>query len=359
MKLPQRADRHLARRGGLVELLRVPAAVFAGGVALRSFLYDRGWLPVERLATPVISVGNLSSGGTGKTPMVAWLAGQLRRRGLRAGVLSRGYGAAPGGLNDEGLELARRLADLPQVQDRDRAAGGRRLEGRGVDVILLDDGFQHRRLQRDLDLVLVDCTRPFGLAPPTAGGAPVRALLPRGLLREPLSALRRADAVVLTRVDAVSEEEREELARCLERASPGTPRVEATHVVHRIRTPDARDGAGLGALQGRAVDLVSAIGNPEAFERTVRALGGVVVEHRILPDHHSYEARDLAGLGARPLVTTAKDAVKLERFALPLWVVEVELEMRAGAELLSALLDALPAAPGQRQRAAIHEGLHG
>jgi tetraacyldisaccharide 4'-kinase len=352
-----RPEDRLARRGGAVELLRVPAALFGAAARLRGALYDRGLLPVFELDVPVVCVGNLTAGGTGKTPMVAWVVERLLERGRRVGLLSRGYGARVDGSSDEASELARRLPDVPHVEERDRVAGGQRLVDLGVDAIVMDDGFQHRRLARDLDLVLVDATRPWGLPRPAGGGAPVRAHLPRGLLREGLPALARAAAVVVTRSDQVPPEELARLRAELEAAVPGVALAEAVHapscwrVGGEERDPDE--------LAGRAVDLVSGVGNPDAFEHTVRALGAVVHEHRRFPDHHPYTADDLAGLGedGRAIVTTAKDAVKCGFGDVT--VLEVELAIARGGPVLEALLDALPEGARARARGAYHEGLHG
>jgi len=361
--MPARArfDQRLARRGGAVELLRLPAALFAGLARLRAAGYERGWLPSERVDVPVVSVGNLSAGGTGKTPFVAMLVRELARRGLRPGILSRGYGAARGDTrheNDEARWLARTLGGVELVQDPERVRGARELVARGVEVIVLDDGFQHRRLARDLDLVLVDATRPWGL--PAAGAeAPVRACLPRGLLREPPAALARADALVLTRTDQVAAAELARLGNELGALAPGRPILAAVHRARRLHAPDGREQP-LSALAGRTLDLVSALGNPEAFQRTLEALGARVGEHRVFPDHHRYVAADLVGLGAgeRWLITSEKDAVKLDGLARA-HVLGAELELVEGAAVLEALLDALPRSRSRIERAALHEGMHG
>ena len=344
-----------------MELLRAPAALFGAAVGLRRALYDRGWLPSERVEVPVVSVGNLSAGGTGKTPMVAWVARALARRSLRVGLVSRGYGAREGESNDEARLLAELLPDVPHVLDSNRARGARQLVARQIDVVVLDDGFQHRALRRDLDLVLVDATRPWGLPGRRVHDAP---LLPRGLLREPPSALGRAHAIVLTRVDQVPASELVELRREVESVAPGVALAAARHRASALRSLDgAREP--LEALRGRAVDAFSGIGNPEAFERSLAGLGAQVAEHRCFPDHHPYAAGDLAGLGrgGRPVLTTAKDAVKLRAvagaLAPALRVLEVELELVEGQAALEALLEALPEARAARERGALHEGLHG
>jgi len=368
---PRRHDGLLAERGGWPELLWGPALLFAAVSRTRSFLYGRRLLSSFEVGAPVVSVGNLVAGGTGKTPMIAWLADRLAERGLRAGIVSRGYGAetqasghAP---NDEARMLADLLPDVPHLQDRDRVRAASQLVDRGLDVILVDDGFQHRRLARDVDIVLVDALRPFGLPIPTGGGAPVEAPLPRGLMREPMAALARASAVVLTRADAVEEADLERLQRRIEGAAPGVPVLRAQHAPVAFR--DARDPdrrrRPLADLKGLEVDLFSGIGNPGAFEVTVRELGAVIHSHRRFPDHHPFAPGELDGLGEdRPALTTAKDAARLA--GLPevegpgsMFVLDVEMEITRGAPVLDALLDALPPTQRSRERAAIHEGLHG
>ncbi|MEZ6017835.1 MAG: tetraacyldisaccharide 4'-kinase [Planctomycetota bacterium] len=379
---PRRVEDRLATRGGAVELLRAPALLFGVVARARGWLYARRWMTVLAVDTPVISVGNLVAGGTGKTPFVAWLVERLAARGVRAGILSRGYrprssraGAAERGPNDEARMLAELLPHVPHVEDKDRVRGAQALEGQRVDVIVLDDGFQHRRLARDLDLVLVDATRPFGLAPPPGDPAapPVRALLPRGLMREPATALRRAHALVITRSDAVGAGALDALERELSELAPGVPIARAVHAPAGLRCIVGAERGGpdpsLSWLRGRAVDLVSGIGNPAAFERTVRELGADVCEQRRFPDHHRFTAADLAGLGARPVLVTAKDAARCAGQApspwpaaapgLQVFALDVALRVTHGEDALERLLDGLPESDVRRQRSALHEGLHG
>jgi tetraacyldisaccharide 4'-kinase len=359
-----RVDDRLARRGGVVELLRGPALLFGVAARLRAALYDRRLLAIKGLDTPVVCVGNLTAGGTGKTPMVAWVVGALAERGLHAGILSRGYGRGADGENDEARLLARALPGVPHVQDPDRVAGGERLQQQGVDVIVLDDGFQHRRLARDLDLVLVDATRPWGL-PAVGEGEPVRAFLPRGLLREPPTALARADAVVITRADGVGPERLASLRRELAGFAGEAPFALACHAPVGLRGLDGEE-RGTSHLEGLEVDLLSGLGNPAAFEATVCGLGARVVEHRALPDHHPFVAGDLVGLGARPLVITTKDEPKLRPVIsagtgapFEVWVLDIELRVTEGEQHLQRLLANLPEAQARRERDALHGGLHG
>ncbi len=365
--MPTRADSRLARRGGGVELLRLPAALYGIFLHVRRALYDRRWLPIVRLDAPVVSVGNLSAGGTGKSPMVAWLARELVRRGLRPGVVSRGYGAhAPGTENDEALALREELPELLQAQDPDRGRGARALLVQGADALILDDGFQHRRLHRDLDLVLIDVTRPWGLPSVPPGGEALCALLPRGLLREPPRALARAGLIVLTRTDQAPASAREALLARVEELAPGAPVACTVHCPRALRAVHApRERAAVEILRGARVELVSGIGNPDAFESSVRALGAEVLAHRRFPDHHAYLPSDVEGLGAAGarLLTTTKDAVKLRALPPPRgsepWALEVELALVEGAAVLAALLDALPRSRARAERMALHGGLAG
>lgn len=355
-----RVEERLARRGGAIEWLRAPAALFGGLARVRAALYDRRLLPVVRVAAPVVSVGNLTVGGTGKTPAVIAIARELARRGRRPGVLARGYRrAAREGSNDEGRLLARKLPGVPYLERADRVEGAQKLVDAGCDVIVLDDGFQHRRLARDLDLVLVDATRPFGLPPSAAGEPAVRALLPRGLLREPPGALARADALAITRADQVPPEALDALERELWQLAPGRPILRAAHRPRALRGPAREEPPE--ALAGRPVRLVSGIGNPAAFERTAHALGARVVGVHRFGDHHDFRREELEPLLAPgvPLLVTAKDAVKLEALGVPHLTLDVEWTWLSGEEVLEALLDALPPSEGESRRAAAHGGLSG
>ncbi len=370
-----RHEETLARRGGAVELLRAPAALWGLVSRTRGWAYDRGLLPAHRVDAPVICVGNLTAGGTGKTPIVIHLARWFIGRGLRPGLLSRGYRSerlrsegdgvlGKGAQGDEARLFAAALPGVLQVQNPDRVAGAQELVRRGADVVVMDDGFQHRRLVRDLDLVAVDATRPFGL-PRDADGNSVEAFLPRGLLREGLGALSRASAILVTRSDQVAPEHLEALEQRLYAARPGLPQVRCRHAP--VALVDAAGGRhGLERLAGREVDLLSAIGNPAAFEETVRSLGAVPREHRKFPDHHVFEGPELSGLGAAgsqkeaiPVVTTAKDAVKLGALLPGALTLEIELALDAGVPALVALLEACPRSRNRRALDSLHEGLHG
>ncbi|HEX5270998.1 MAG TPA: tetraacyldisaccharide 4'-kinase [Gemmataceae bacterium] len=314
-------------RGGLW-LASLPYGL---AVRLRNGMYERGWKGRHEAPVPVVSVGNLTVGGTGKTPCVEHVARFYRGRGLRVTVLSRGYGAG-GGRNDEAMVLEENLPDVPHLQGPDRAAlAATAVEELESEILVLDDAFQHRRLARDLDVVLIDATNPWGHG----------HLLPRGLLREPPSSLRRAGAVLLTRCDQTTSEARGRLRAEVARLAPGVPVAETTHrpvgLVNGDRSGD------LGRLRGRPVAAFCGIGNPEAFRRTLADLGADVVAFRTFPDHHPYARADVDDLRAwaRPratdcvVVTTQKDLVKLRLGDLggrELWALRIRLHFEAGQD---------------------------
>lgn len=321
------------------------AVGYRAGVAARNLAYDRGWLASARAAVPVVAVGNLTLGGTGKTPMVEWVARWFRRRGVRVAVLSRGYGPGQAGATDEALVLEENLPDVPQLQDPDRVAlAGVAVEELGSELLILDDGFQHRRLARDLDVVLVDATDPFGLG----------RLFPRGLLREPVGSLRRAGLVVLTRADLVDAETRVAIRRDAERRAGPLVWAEARHApVDLVGTGVA--AGPLADLEGRRVAAFCGVGNPEGFRRTLEPLCGPVDRFRSYPDHHAYSAADVADLsgwvgaaGVDLVLTTQKDLVKLRAERLggtPLRALRVGMELLAGAALVDEALAALGPRP--------------
>jgi tetraacyldisaccharide 4'-kinase len=310
-------------------------------MVVRNALFDRGVKRSVRAAVPVVSVGNLTMGGTGKTPAVEYVARFFRERDRRVAVLSRGYGGG-GGRNDEALVLEENLPDVPHLQGPDRAALAQTaVEELESDVLVLDDGFQHRRLRRDLDLVLVDATNPWGYG----------WVFPRGLLREPQRGLRRADVVLMTRCDQVSTAALAELRAEVGRLVPGKPIVESTHAPRRLVNSDGEEQT-LDFVRGTSVAAVSGIGNPAAFTRTLTDLGATVVDHRIHPDHHAYTRADVDALrrwagslpAATPVLTTQKDLVKLRLTHLgpqPLWAVQIALWPTTGRDELDRRLAAV------------------
>jgi tetraacyldisaccharide 4'-kinase len=318
--------------------LRAASVPYGLAVRLRNAAYRRGWLHSERVPAAVVSVGNLTAGGTGKTPCVEYVARFYRKLNRRVAVLSRGYGGA-GGRNDEALVLEENLPDVPHLQGADRVALARTaLAEWKSEVLVLDDGFQHRRLMRDVDLVLIDATAPWGHG----------CLLPRGLLREPLGSLRRADVLVLTRCDQVPAEQRERLRRTLSRIAPHKPVVETTHRPVELSNSDG-ESAPLELLREGPAAAFCGIGNPEAFRRSLLDLGARLEDFRVYPDHHAYGRADVEELhrwaGRLPagalIVTTQKDAVKLRLSRLgdrPLWWLRIRLCVESGQDALDGCL---------------------
>jgi len=295
--------------------LAAAAVPYGAAVSLRNLAFDSGLLAVERAKVPVISVGNLTVGGTGKTPLVAWLAKQSAEHGWRPAIVSRGYGVAAGERSDEAAELELLLPDVPHHAARRRIEAANAATTSGASLIILDDGFQHRRLARNLNLLVIDATDPFGCS----------RLLPRGLLRESVAGMRRADAIILTRSDRVPVKTRQQIqAICQQHLGPRVvPWLETEHLPRELR---AADGTclPLKTLEGRRLFGFAGIGNPAPFRGLLEEPPHQLVGFTSFPDHHPYSADDVAKLsqqaatsGADLAVTTLKDLVKLPREGLP------------------------------------------
>ena len=328
-------------------LLRPLASAYRLGAALRAMAYERGWIAARTLKRPVVSVGNLTVGGTGKTPLVAYVAKTLLGRGLKPAILTRGYGRGggprliaidpgpsrapdPRRVGDEPALLARQLPDVPIVVSSDRYRGGHVAEERfGVDVHILDDGFQRLSLARALDIVALDATQQLSNA----------SLLPAGRQREPLSAMRRADVAVFTRTELG--------ANCALRDLAGriNPAVE---LFNACTKPDGLTDIVSGkvypldAFQREPVYAFCGVGNPQAFFADVEAWGFRLAGQRSFSDHHVYSNRDHFALrraatmtGAKALVTTEKDAMNLPssvEWAVPVLAFRIKIELlEAGA----------------------------
>jgi tetraacyldisaccharide 4'-kinase len=325
-------------------LLLAPAWVpYRLAVAVRNLAYDRGLFASHPLPVPVISLGNLTAGGTGKTPAALAVVERLRRAGRHPAILSRGYRGVDG-VNEE----ARLAGDTPVVCDPNRLAGGQRAIAAGADCLVLDDGFQHRRLRRDLDIVLIDATRPWG----DAGGGR-GAVLPLGYLREGRRGLARADLLWITRADLVTPTRLAQLQRELSPFGPVVEERATGFALTPLATPAAA-GAIHATPAPRAVLLVSGIGNPAGFEAAALRAGLNVLESHRFPDHHHYTAAEADWLLARAaacgaeLVTTSKDAVKLAVFTSQGWVLSVSsalVDPTALDEALARVLQ-LPQSPG-------------
>ena len=306
--------------GQLLSALSLPAELaFRGAVSIRSAAYDRGLFSAQEAPIPVICVGNLTVGGTGKTPLVRWVVRVLEEAGRRPAVAVHGYG------RDEVL-LHRRWSPAASVHaDADRLRAARAGAASGADVVVLDDGFQHRRLARDLDLVAVAAEQPF----------PGR-LLPRGPYREPTAALRRAGLVVVTHRSA--------MAGAVERLEDKVRRVCPGGVFARARLSpggwEGLDGRASSSPSGQVL-AVTGVAGPRAFAALVGEQTGAVVELLEFSDHHEFTRRDVERIvrvaGGRSVTVTEKDAVKLREHMAVLpdaRVLTLTLEIESGEELL-------------------------
>lgn len=329
------------------------SAIYSVVTRARMNGYRRGWFSVSKLSAPVISVGNITTGGTGKTPLVEWICVAVAREtGKKACVLTRGYGranpqsqvvvsdgnrllASQREAGDEPYLLARNLIGIAAVvSNPDRLAAGKwAIKNLGSEVFVLDDGFQHLRLARDLDIVTIDATNPWG------GGA----LLPYGRLREPRVGLSRADCIVVTRTEQVGDTV--SLNESVQRFAGAIPVFTSRMMTSGIRGLN-RESADNESLRAQPVAAFCGVGNPESFFNQLRQEGYTPVFRRTFADHHNYTQADLNRLtkeakdhGARWLMTTAKDALKLVSLdlELPCYVLEIEISIDDDVRLMKMI----------------------
>ena len=323
-------------RGGL-KLLSLP---YGAGVLLRNKAFDLRVSRVFQAAVPVISVGNVTAGGTGKTPFVAYLANWFKDRGVPVALLSRGYRALEGTVNDEKLVLDRECPDVPHLQDPNRLRAAEiACREHGARLLILDDGFQHRRLHRDWNIALIDALNPWGYG----------NLLPRGLLREPISALKRADVVVLTRADQCPAQRLEEIGTVL-RSIGCQQWVEVAFAPTEL-TNSSGETRAVEAFSGQPVAAFCGIGNPTGFKQTLADSGYDPLFFDVFPDHHHYTADESQGIadraiahGVKALLTTQKDLVKFpdrDLGGVPLWAVRIGVKVLDGGSLLQQRLESI------------------
>jgi tetraacyldisaccharide 4'-kinase len=284
---------------------------FSAAARFRNSLYNRGVLRSHSLGKPTISVGNITVGGTGKTPVVRWLAEKLRASGAHPAILLRGYKPTPQGLSDE-ADLLRLLLgpSVRVVADPNRIRGAvKALDANPhTTMFILDDGMQHRRAKRDFELVLIHARQPFGFG----------HVLPRGLLRESLTGLKRANAILLTHASEVDVQELARIETIVRQHNLGAPIFRADHVINGFRAA-ANDVLFLPQyIFGKRYFAFCGIGSPGSFFASLEKLGGICAGTKSFPDHHPYTGRDMAEIeliakqsGADMLVTTEKDWVKL------------------------------------------------
>jgi tetraacyldisaccharide 4'-kinase len=316
--------------------LRLMEIPYTTAVQARNRRYDRGG--VGRVDVPVVSIGNLTLGGTGKTPLVEWVVRWAIAQGLRPAILSRGYKAAAGRPNDEALELAAKLPDVPHLQNPDRLAAAREAIARcRPQLLVLDDAFQHRRIHRDLDIVLLDALEPFGYD----------HVFPRGTLREPVAGLRRAQAVILSRSELLDAAARAAVQRRVASVAPLAAWAEIAHAPRVLRAVNGQEFP-LDRLRDLPIAAFCGLGNPAGFRQTLAGCAARLLGFREFPDHHPYDQSDVAalvawaaGLGAKAIVCTHKDLVKIPRApapACPLWALTVGVEFLVGRPEIESLL---------------------
>ncbi|WP_028130357.1 tetraacyldisaccharide 4'-kinase [Selenomonas sp. AE3005] len=349
----------------LTAILYVFSKIYALLVDIKLWGYRQGIFSRKKLDCFVISLGNVTVGGTGKTPTAQRLASDIRDMGYKVVILNRGYRAKWHGkvgivsdgqrlhmtaadAGDEAFMLAKHLPKVPVLIGADRSVTGQyAIENFGAEVAILDDGFQHWQLERDMDILLVDAVNVFGNG----------YMLPRGTLREPISHISRADVCLLTKVDQAAEGSREYIRDTVHRYNDGAQIVESIHEPRRfIPLADwyvdiAGEGVDVNQMRGRKIMAVSAIGNPASFEQTLSDLGVIIIESLRYPDHHDYSMLEMSdilrqaeNMGAEAIVITEKDAVKIPMevvhagSTVPVYVICVEVNFQAGKDEFKALL---------------------
>lgn len=322
-------------------LLSCLALVYAAAVRCRNMLYNSGLLPSRAVKVPVISIGNITTGGTGKTPLVIWLCRYLCSKQVRCAVLTRGYKTAAGTMSDEPALLAKSCPGVQVVVNPDRVAGAEKaIREHQPQALVLDDGFQHRRIKRDLNIVAIDATCPFGYG----------KMLPAGLLREPASELKRADAAIITRFDLADARQAGQIEqRIAELAGP----IPVARAIHRLTHATLTNGQKLPLEKLRTMKLFiyCGIGNPQAFINCLQQDGLTITGSCFFNDHCDYTMQDVKSIaaqarhsGADIAVCTQKDWVKTAVFCRQIETISfgamaMELDFVANAEAIKALID--------------------
>jgi tetraacyldisaccharide 4'-kinase len=310
-------------------------------IALRNFFYDISIFRKVKVDATVVSIGNITTGGTGKTPLVACLCNYFTKKNITTAILTRGYKLKDSDFADEPVMLAKCCPKAEIVISADRTAGARKaIAERNAKLLIMDDGFQHRRLVRDVDIVAVDATEPFGYG----------RLLPAGLLREPIGSLKRADAVVITRINQTQPQKMEEIKK---KISDINPKVVFASAIHKpIYAGLIKDKQlSLDKLAEKRLYAFCGIGNPEAFFQTLSELALNIVGKRVYNDHHRYAESDIVEIchdaklkQAEMIITTQKDWIKTvllcgEKVDIPVAWLAVELEFVEGRQEIITLIE--------------------
>ncbi len=310
-------------------------------VALRNILYNKSIIKAVKVPAAVISIGNITTGGTGKTPLVAWLCNYFTAKNIETAVLTRGYKAKGSVFADEPAMLAKASPKAKVIVNPDRIAGAQKaISQHNAKLLIMDDGFQHRKLARDVDIVAIDATEPFGY----------EKLLPAGLLREPLDSLKRADAVVITRSNQNSTEKISEIKERLSKINPDIVFASAVHKPMGIKLIKDKQ-MPLNELAGRKIYAFCGIGNPDSFFQTLSQMAFNIVGTKVYNDHHKYTESDIAAIyedakykQAQFILTTHKDWIKtallsIDKFEIPFAALMIELEFIDGQEKIISLID--------------------
>jgi tetraacyldisaccharide 4'-kinase len=312
----------------------------------RNILYKNGIIRSIRLPVKIISIGNITTGGTGKTPLVEFTAKYLNEMGKKVAILSRGYGGKNSSqenndnVNDECLTLRENLQDVPVLAGKDRVKNGERaIRDYAADCLILDDGFQHLKLKRDLDIVVIDSLNPFG----------GENLIPRGSLREPLKNLGRADLFIISHCNQSNERTIKSIYTKLEHIKTDAHVCESIH--KPVHIENITDGSILEPewLKGKRIYGLSAIGSPESFAFTLEELEADLIKHRVFRDHHVYTKEEIGdviseakSLGSDAIVVTQKDIVKIRKMNIKdanILSLKIEIQITKGIEFYEEAVD--------------------
>jgi len=335
-------------------LLGIAAIGYSVVIRLRNFLYSKGLLKVHSVDAAVLCIGNITTGGTGKTPLVVWLCNlitqnsKLKTQNCKCAILTRGYKAKAQeneGIKDEIAILTESCPEAEVIVNPDRVAGAAEaVDKYTAKVLIMDDGFQHRRLARDLDIIAIDATLPFGFG----------KLLPAGLLREPVSSLKRARAAIITRCDQVTDAELDELERKLRAIKSDMIIAKSVHAPVYAKLKNDKE-ISIGQLKGKKIFTFCGIGNPDAFLNTAKNLGAKLAGSKIYDDHYHYTDACLTEISERAkeleadlILTTQKDWTKVisklgsrnsaSQSCPPFAYLAIEIKFLTGQDKLTALI---------------------
>ncbi|MFA5276201.1 MAG: tetraacyldisaccharide 4'-kinase [Candidatus Omnitrophota bacterium] len=333
------------RKGVIAQFLKATLFLLSiiYGAFIRLLIYF-SLIKRKRLPLKVISVGNITLGGTGKTSLVEFIALKLQNSGHRSAILSRGYKSAPGNIGDEPSMLAEKLSGVEVIAGKDRISSANKAAIiPGLDTVILDDGFQQWRIIKDLDIVVINALEPFGNF----------QMLPRGILREPLSSLKRAAIFVISKTNLAADTQK--IKQLLNKMNPVAQVFESAHLAEGFYSINSKENIiGPESLRGKTAVLFSGIGDPDSFEKLLAAQGLKIGLFFKFPDHHNYTKHDLDGIIAAAegknidtIITTEKDAVRLKGLALPrgleILVLKIKLVIINEEKFISRLLGIYPA----------------